>query len=191
MLTPEFWFCLFFQFPPGYADTCCGRGILSGICFIWNLVVCSLSSTEYSDRRPDVMRLLLTNCPECHAVMIRNTERDVCKACFERRYRMEDAGNSDASTGEKSGEQVSRCRRCGREVDSADVFCLRCTLKLARMSKDSVSALQGKLERFPVLRGKNRPFIEASRSHVQDVIPSRRRQSKKRSSFTPGTKYSA
>jgi len=137
------------------------------------------------------MRLLLTNCPQCHAVMIRNPVRDVCKACFERRRRTEDTDDSGVSAGEGSSDQVSRCRTCGREVESADMFCLRCTLKLAKRSKESISALQDKLERFPALRDRDRPFIKGSRSHVQDVIPSSRRQSKKRSSFTPNTKYSS
>jgi len=136
------------------------------------------------------MRLLLTNCPECHAVMIRNPFRDVCKACFEQRRRMEDDEDSGVSAREGASDQVSRCRRCGREVDPADMFCLRCTMKLAKSSKESISELEDKLERFPALRGKRRPFIKGSRSHVQDIIPSSRRQTKKRSSFTPDTKYS-
>lgn len=150
-----------------------------------------LPRTEGPERRTSFMRLLLTNCPECHVLMVRTSERDVCKVCFAQRHQSEDADDSAALTEEKSSERASRCRTCRREIETGDMFCLRCTLKLVRMSRESVSALQDKLKRFPALRGRDKPFAEGSRSHVQDVIPGGRRQSRKSSSFTPSTKYSS
>ena len=137
------------------------------------------------------MRLLLTNCPKCNALMVRTESRDVCKNCFAQRHRPKYADDFAVLTDEESSEQAKRCRTCGKEIETGDMFCLRCTLKLVRMSRESISALRDKLDRYPALRGRDKPFVEGSRSHVQDLIPNRRRQFGKRSSFTPSTKYSS
>ena len=132
------------------------------------------------EERISFMKLLLTNCPECRELMLRTPGRDVCDKCFTQRHQPDDADDSATLTEEESSEQTRRCRTCGIEIETGHMFCVQCALKLAKMSKESVSGLEDKPDRFPALRGGDKPFAEGSRSHVQDLIQKRRRQSRKR-----------
>jgi len=140
------------------------------------------------------MRLLLTNCPECSRLMLRHPWRKLCSTCLEQQNEEADSATEldepiDLDEAPELGEGLGKCQICGKELDAVDEYCVRCRLQLARMSKESIHELDDKLSRFPALRGKNRKFLEGSRSHIRHILEGRH-GSKKRS-YTPNTKYSS
>ena len=138
------------------------------------------------------MRLFLTNCPECHRLMVRSPERPVCKRCLERRYvqtEPNDTVQASNDTAPEPREPAIQCHRCGTDVGPHETYCLRCRLHFTKMNRSATAKLAEKLRRCPGLRGSGRTFQEASRSHVRDILPGEGRSKDK--SFTPTTKYSS
>ena len=132
------------------------------------------------------MEFLLTNCPECHRLMVRSAGRTVCKDCFEKHNAAAENNPEELSTvaAVGSGAETTVCRHCGRPSFAGN-YCVRCRFHLSKMAKLAAGDLNSKLERSPTLRGSGVTIKDGSRSHVLELVKRTRK-----TSFTPSTKYS-